>query len=78
MKTFWGSGDRALDGGERSASRSGHFTPREGAPVTHWIGGLDAVVKRKNCQDLEAPIIQPVGQCYATALSQILIIILNM
>jgi hypothetical protein len=44
----------ALDGGEWSASRPGRFTPREGAPVTHWIGGwvgpravLDAVVKRK-------------------------------
>jgi hypothetical protein len=44
----------ALDGGEWSASRSGHFTPRERYPGTHWIGGwvgprgvLDAVVKRK-------------------------------
>jgi hypothetical protein len=44
----------ALDGGEWSASRPGHFTPKEGAPVTHWIGGwvgskavLEAVVKRK-------------------------------
>jgi hypothetical protein len=44
----------ALDGGERSASRPGLFTPRGRAPDTHWIGGwvgpravLDAVVKRK-------------------------------
>jgi hypothetical protein len=44
----------ALDGGEWSASRTDRFTPREGAPGTHWIGGwvgprsvLDAVVKRK-------------------------------
>jgi hypothetical protein len=44
----------ALDASEWSASRSSHFTPREGAPGTHWIGGwvgpraiLDVVVKRK-------------------------------
>jgi hypothetical protein len=44
----------ALDGNNRSASRTGRFIPRERAPVTHWIGGwvgpragLDAVVKRK-------------------------------
>jgi hypothetical protein len=43
-----------LDGVEWSASRPGRFTPRERAPVTHWIGGwvgpravLDAVVKRR-------------------------------
>jgi hypothetical protein len=29
----------ALDGGEWSASRPGHFTPRERVPGTHWIGG---------------------------------------
>jgi hypothetical protein len=29
----------ALDGGEWSASRPGHFTPRERAPGTHWIRG---------------------------------------
>jgi hypothetical protein len=28
-----------LVGNEWSASRSGHFTPRERAPGTHWIGG---------------------------------------
>jgi hypothetical protein len=28
----------ALDGGEWSASRPGHFTPTERAPGTHWIG----------------------------------------
>jgi len=44
----------ALDGGEWSASRSGHFTPSERAPGTHWLGGwvgpragLNAVVRRK-------------------------------
>jgi hypothetical protein len=44
----------ALDRGEWPASRPGRFTPREGAPDTHWIGGwvgpravLDVVMKRK-------------------------------
>jgi hypothetical protein len=52
----------ALDGGEWSVSRPGRFTPREGAPGTHWIGGwvgpkagLEAVIKRIN------PIIAPAG-----------------
>jgi hypothetical protein len=43
----------ALDGGEWSASRPGHFTAGERAPDTHWIGGwvgpragLNAVKKR--------------------------------
>jgi hypothetical protein len=42
-----------LDWSEYSASLPGHFTPREKAPGTHWIGGwvgsragLDAVVTR--------------------------------
>jgi hypothetical protein len=53
----------ALDGGEWSASRPGHFTPRKRAPRIRWIGGwvgpravLDAVVKRKipsPCRTLE-------------------------
>jgi hypothetical protein len=62
MKAYCGSGvyihafsTSALDGGEWSASRTGHFTPMEKPPGTHWIGGwvgpsagLDiAVVKRK-------------------------------
>jgi hypothetical protein len=62
MRAYWGSGviapliflTSALDGGEWSASLPGHFTPRERAPGTHWIGGwmgsragLDAVVKRE-------------------------------
>jgi hypothetical protein len=29
----------ALVGVERSALHSSHFTPRERAPDTHWIGG---------------------------------------
>jgi hypothetical protein len=44
----------ALDESERSASRSGRFTPGESAPNIHWIGGwvdpradLDAATKRK-------------------------------
>jgi hypothetical protein len=44
----------ALDGGELSASRPGRFTPDEGAPGTHCIGGwvgpradLDAVEYRR-------------------------------
>jgi hypothetical protein len=44
----------ALAGGEWSASRLGHFTPKERAPGTRWIGGcvdpktgLDDVEKRK-------------------------------
>jgi hypothetical protein len=31
--------DLGLDRGEWSASRPGHFTPREMAPGTYWIGG---------------------------------------
>jgi hypothetical protein len=44
----------ALVGGEWSTSRPGRFTPGEGAPGTHWIGGwmdlrtsLDDLDKRK-------------------------------
>jgi hypothetical protein len=44
----------ALDGGERSASRPGRFTPSERAPGTPWIEGwvgpravVDTVVKIK-------------------------------
>jgi hypothetical protein len=44
----------ALDGGEWSAPHPSHFTPREIAPGTHWIGGwvgprsgLDMVSQRK-------------------------------
>jgi hypothetical protein len=66
----------ALDGGEWLASRHGRFTPRERAPVTHWIGGwvgpravLDAVVKRKNISprresNPRTPIVQPLVQRY--------------
>jgi hypothetical protein len=66
----------ALDGGEWSASRPGHFTPRERAPGTHWIGGwvgpravLDVVVKRKIPSPSResiprTPIVQPVDQSY--------------
>jgi hypothetical protein len=66
----------ALDGGERSASRPGHFTPRERATGTQWTGGwvgpravLDAVVKRKVPSPLQelnprTLIVQPVAQRY--------------
>jgi hypothetical protein len=71
----------ALDGGECSTSRSGRFTPREGAPDTHWTGGwvvpragLNAVVKRNipsPCRDSNPPIIKPVAQPYTTELSRL-------
>jgi hypothetical protein len=58
MKAYWGVEvclyeflTKALDEGEWSASRPGHFiSSSERAPGTHWVGsraGLDAVVKRK-------------------------------
>jgi hypothetical protein len=65
-----------LDGGEWSDSRPGRFTPREGIPGTHWIGGrvgpraiLDAVVKIKipsprRESNPRTAIVQPVVQCY--------------
>jgi len=47
MKAYWGVEvylhdflTSELDGGEWSASLPGHFTPRQRAPGTHWIGGL--------------------------------------
>jgi len=67
----------ALYGDEWSASRPEPFTPREGAPGTHWIGGwvgptavLDVGVKRKIpslCQEYNPRtlIIQPLAQRYA-------------
>jgi hypothetical protein len=63
----------ALDEGELSALRPGHFTPSERAPGTHWIGGwvgptavLDAAVKRKipsprRESNPRTPIVQPVA-----------------
>jgi len=46
MKVYWGVDvclhaflTSELDGGEWSASRPGHFTPRERTPGTHWLGG---------------------------------------
>jgi hypothetical protein len=84
MKAYWGSGGiaprilltSALDRGEWSASRPCRFTPREGAPGTHWIGGwvgpravLDVVVKRKIPNprwesNPRTPIVQPIAQRY--------------
>jgi hypothetical protein len=66
----------ALDGGEWSASRPIHFTPRKRAPGTQWIGGwvgpragLDTVSKRKipsPCWELDPdhPIVQPIVSRY--------------
>jgi hypothetical protein len=66
----------ALDEGEWTASRPGHFTPKERAPITHWIGDwvgpravLDAVVKRKipnprQESNPRTPIVHPVAQRY--------------
>jgi hypothetical protein len=61
-----------LSGGEWSASRSGRFTPPEGASDIPWIGGwvgssagLDSVVKRRipsPYRDSNPPIIRPVAQ----------------
>jgi hypothetical protein len=82
MKAYWGSGGitpRILDHGTRwrwvVSLRPGRFTPRERAPVTHWIGGwvgsravLNAVVRRKipsprRESNPRIPIVQPVAQC---------------
>jgi hypothetical protein len=59
----------ALDWSEWSASHPRHFTPRETAPCTHWVGGwvgprasLDTMEKRRiscPCQELN-PSHQPV------------------
>jgi hypothetical protein len=66
----------ALDGGEWSASCPGHFTSRERAPGTHWLGGwvgprasLDMVSKTKipNPYQESNPDhlnIQPIASCY--------------
>jgi hypothetical protein len=84
MKAYWRNGgiaprilDLALDGAEWSSSRPGGFTPRERAPITHWIGGwvgprtgLDTG-EEKNSQPLlglEPTIIQLVAQRCTTQL----------
>jgi hypothetical protein len=82
MKAYWGSGDIAplilwpRQRGDLSASRPGHFIPRERDPDTPWIGGwlgpravLDAVVKRKipsprRQSNPRTPIVQPIAQRY--------------
>jgi hypothetical protein len=68
--------DLGTDGGEWSASRSGHFIPRERVPGIHWIGGwvgsragLDVVMKRNilsPCRESNprTPIVQPVPSRY--------------
>jgi hypothetical protein len=89
MKAYWGwryssthSLISAIDEGEWSASRPGHFTPRERAPGTPWIGdwvGRQSLSGRggeeKNSQPLavlEPPITHPVVQCYTIELSRLL------
>jgi hypothetical protein len=66
----------ALDGGEWSASRRGHFPPEERAPGNHWIGGwvsprtgLDTVEKRiipspRRESNPDHPIVHPVVSRY--------------
>jgi hypothetical protein len=80
MKTYWGVEvklhaflNSALDGGEWSASRLGHFTPGERTPGTRWIGVwlgpravLDTVAKRKipsprRESDPRTPFVQPIA-----------------
>jgi hypothetical protein len=56
--------------------------PRKRAPGTHWIGGLGALQRQSACSGVEKNsqplsqlkplIIQLIGQCYATKLSQLL------
>jgi hypothetical protein len=55
-----------LDGGECSVSCSGHFTPAEVTPCTHWTGGwvgprigVDAVEKRKMLPCQESNLVSP-------------------
>jgi hypothetical protein len=48
----------ALVGGEWSALRPGRFTPGEGAPGTHWVGGW--VGPRTGLDDL-LKILDPTG-----------------
>jgi hypothetical protein len=43
--------DSALDGGDWSASRPGHFTPGDIVPGTYWIEGW--VVPRDGLDDME-------------------------
>jgi hypothetical protein len=66
----------ALDGGEWSAQRPGHFTPREGAPGTRWIGrwvgpmpDLNMVSKRNipnphRESNPDYPSVQPLASRY--------------
>jgi len=63
----------ALDGGERSASRPGRFTPVKEPPEPDWIGGwmgstagLDAVANRNKahhcpCREMN-PGLQPLAK----------------
>jgi hypothetical protein len=64
MKTYRGNGgivppflSSALDEGEWSDSRPGRFTSGEGAPCTHWRGGL--VSLRAGLDDVEKNLALP-------------------
>jgi hypothetical protein len=74
-----------LDGGEWLASRPDRFTPREGAPGTHWVGGwmgpragLDSVSKRRILSpywesNSHHPIVQPVVSCVCFEMASLFI-----
>jgi hypothetical protein len=49
-----------LDGGVLSASRPGLFTPENGVPVTHWIGGR--VGPRSGLNVVKRKIAAPAGK----------------
>jgi hypothetical protein len=62
----------ALDGGEWSALRPGHFIPRERAPGPQgWSGRGGEDENSHPLPGLEPPIIQPVAKRYMTELSRL-------
>jgi hypothetical protein len=48
----------ALDGGERSATHSGHIAHGERALGTHWIGGIGSWVVLGNCKNNNASTVR--------------------
>jgi len=54
-----------LDGCEWSASHPSHFTPRKGAPGTHWIDGTQYQSEKfPTPAGIQAPIVRPVVTVY--------------
>jgi len=53
------SSSSAIDGGERSASRPGLFTPRERTSGAHWIGGWVVAVIIREWHILEVTFLYP-------------------